>query len=295
MSDRKSVEISGESIEEAIQKGLIELGVDRTDVAIDIIEEGSMGVLGIGKKDAVVRLTMLGDSTTVVEEITVEPVFVDDEDMEPSENQVVPPVVEDDDSAEIDIAPELEREAELALEIVNNLVTKMGFDATVQAEIAPKDDFDQRIVIVNINGEGVDVLIGERGDTLNKLQFIARSMASQQINDKTSFVLNIDHYREKRQAELEEIAEDAAKKVSEHNRPIALAPMPPHERRLIHMALREDSRVDTESKGDGERRRVRVLPKGMKKRGGGKQSREESYRSNNQNRNRRDDRNRRRR
>ncbi len=287
MSESKFVEMSGESIEEAIQKGLSDLEATRTDVAIEIIEEGSMGVLGIGKKDAVVRLTLLDNGTTMVESIDVAPIVVDEDEEDALDVPV--PVIDGGvvDSAEIDINPELEREAEIALDIVKNLVDKMGFDATVRADIAEKDEFDQRIVIVNIDGGGVESLIGEKGDTLNKLQFIARSMASQRINDKTSFVINIDHYRETRQAELEVIAEDAAKKVAEHNRPIALAPMPPHERRIIHMTLRSDKRVATESKGDGDRRRVRVIPIGMKGRSSSNQRDDRKYRGGNRNRNRR--------
>lgn len=268
MSEQRSVEISGESIEEAIQKGLVELEVSRTDVAIDIIEEGSMGVLGIGKKDAVVRISTLGDP--VVEKVAAAPVVAEASSVE---DEVADAVAElagnsaDSSSlAEIDFEPELEHEAEVALEIVNNLVTKMGYTANVRADIAERDDMGQRIVIVNVDGDDVESLIGDHGEVLNKLQFIARSMASQVVNDRTTFVIDVANYRQKRQNELVEIAQETAARAAEHKRPIALAPMPPHERRIIHMTLREDERVTTESKGEGDRRRVRIMPKGMRSR-----------------------------
>lgn len=271
MANQQSIEISAETIEEAIQLGLIELGVQRTDVAIDIVEEGSLGVLGIGKKEAVVRLTLLdGDAPveTVEEEVVA---AVEEEEVE--EELGLDDVLEElsaDSTLDVAVLPELEHEADIALEIVKTFIGKMGYDdATVKAVIGEKDDMDQRVVTVTVEGDGTDALIGEGGEVLNKVQFLARSMASQQLGDRTSFVVDVAGYRANRQAELVELAKETADKAINFRRPIALAPMPPHERRIIHMTLRNDERVETESKGEGDRRRVRVQPKGMRPRGGG--------------------------
>lgn len=267
MAEQQFVEISAESIEDAIQQGLAQLGVGRTEVAIDIVEEGSLGVLGIGKKDAIVRMTLLDETAEVaVAEAVVE---VEEAVESPDALEDILDEIADDD-LEIDLEPELEQEAEIALEIVRAFVEKMGYeDATVRAEIGEKDDLDQRVVQVSIEGEGAEALIGEEGDMLNKIQFLARSMASQQLGDRTSFVVDIANYRQQRQEELVTIAKETADKAVNFKRPIALPPMPPHERRIIHMTLRDDERVTTESKGEGDRRRVRVQPKGMRPRSGG--------------------------
>lgn len=243
----EKVEVTGETIEEAIQAGLEQLGVARTDVAINVIDEGSRGVLGIGKRDAIVELSVLDGTETVVE--TTAP-----------ESKVTPQVETNDDGLLIE--PELEQEAEIALDIVTTLMDMMGMDVDVKAEISEKDDLNMRVVTVNVEGDDAPRLIGEDGQVLNALQFIARSMASQQIEDRTGFVIDIDGYRERRTQELIKIAEETGKKVMEFSRPISLEPMPPHERRIIHMTLREHPDVKTESKGDGDRRRVRVMPEG---------------------------------
>ena len=282
MANRNTIEISAESIEEAIQQGLIELDVQRTEVAIDIVEEGSLGVLGIGKKEAVVRLSLLSEDAPEAVEAAVE-------EIAESVAEVVEPVKESveleaaaETPVEVDLMPELEHEAEIALDVVRKFIELMGYDATIRAAIGEKDDMDQRVVTVSIEGEGTEALIGDGGEVLNKIQFLSRSMASQRLGDRTSFVVDVAGYRQQRQDELVKMATETADKAVNFKRPIALPPMPPHERRIIHMTLRNDARVNTESKGDGDRRRVRVQPEGMRpvssgndRRGGG------GYRGNN--------------
>ena len=264
MAEQQTVETSAESIEEAIQKGLIELGASRNDVKIEIIEEGSLGILGIGKKDAVVKLSLFVASANV-EDMPAEVVeaAVLAEELEEAFDEIV---AAESAEVDVDVEPELEQEAEIALDIVSTLIKKMGYEVEIRAEIAPADDLGQRIVLVNIAGDNIAPLIGEQGIVLNKIQFLARSMASQRLGDRTSFVVDIDNYRQKRQDELVKIANDTAAKAADFKRAIALPPMPPHERRIIHMTLRDDARVTTESKGDGDRRRVRIIPKGMRSR-----------------------------
>ncbi len=279
MAEQNVVEISAESIEEAIQLGLSQLDVSRTDVAIEIVEEGSLGVLGIGKKEAIVRLTLLEEGAEAAVEAVAEPVeaaeeaapeAVGEEADESGEDMDMDAAMAEAVSAEVEVEPELEQEAEIAFDIVSELVQKMGFEnITVRTEIGEKDDLDQRVVLVSIEGENVESLIGEHGEVLNKVQFLSRSMASQRLGDRTSFVVDIANYRAQRQEELVQKAKETADKAVNFKRPLALPPMPPHERRIIHMTLRDDERVTTESKGDGDRRRVRILPKGMRSSGGG--------------------------
>ena len=245
----EKIQVSGETIEEAIRAGLDQLGVERTDVAIEVVDEGSRGVLGIGQRDAVVVLRPLNDTE---DEQPVE------EDQPVVETVAAPASASDD----LLVEPELEQEAEMALDIVTTIVDMMGIDATVRADISDADDLGERIVNVVIEGPESKMLIGEDGQTLNALQFITRSMASQQLQDRTRFAIDIDNFRKRRTDELVELAKDTAEKVTQFNRPISLDPMPPHERRIIHMTLRESAEVKTESKGDGDRRRVRVMPEG---------------------------------
>lgn len=255
----EKIQVTGETIEEAIQEGLRQLNADRADVAINVVDEGSRGVLGIGKRDAVVEVSLLGDADDDNNQEDAE----DAAPTVPAEAKIAPQVIVDaSDDDDLLIEPELEREAEIALDIVTTMIDMMGMDVDVKAEISEKDDLNIRVVTVNVDGPDAPMLIGEDGQTLNALQFIARSMASQQIQDRTGFVIDVAGFRERRTAELVEVANETARKVIEFNRPISLDPMPPHERRIIHMTLREHPDVKTESKGDGDRRRVRVMPEG---------------------------------
>ena len=272
MSKTNVVETQGGTIAEAIQVGLSELGVARSEVALEIIDEGSRGVLGIGKRDAIVRLTVMGMVAPQTESVDPEP-EKPVEAIAPAAKLV---------SAEAPPAKpttlqltdeELQREAEVAEEIITTLLEKMQIDATVIVEIGEKDDRDLRVPTVTIEGDDLDALIGQRGDVLNRFQFLVRSMTSQKLEDKSTLVIDIDGFREERTQTLMGVARKTADKAVNFRRPLALEPMPPHERRIIHMTLRNDDRVTTESKGEGDRRRVRVIPKGVRinsQRGGGR-------------------------
>ena len=277
MSDKNSAQASGATVEDAIQAAVAQLGVTRTDVTIDVIEQGSPGVLGIGKKEAVVRVSLLGGSAPapVAEpEVAAEPVAESEPEevaapapkkakKPPKKKQpAVAKAESGSDSAETEQEhPTLEQEAEVAQEIVSNLLELMEIPAEVNVEITDADDLGERIPLVRIVGDDLSMLIGHRGKVLGDLQFLARSMASQQLEGRTTFAIDVDGYREKRTSNLVDLAQRTAEKAIKFGRPIALNPMPPHERRVIHMALRTDERVTTSSKGEGKRRRVRVAPK----------------------------------
>jgi spoIIIJ-associated protein len=90
---------------------------------------------------------------------------------------------------------------------------------------------------------------------------LARLMVGNQLQKRASFVVDVEGYRKRRQQALARLAERMAKKVISRRRPVSLEPMPPHERRIIHMTLRDNDEVYTQSSGEGKRRKVRILPK----------------------------------
>ena len=104
-------------------------------------------------------------------------------------------------------------------------------------------------------------LIGPRGETLNAIQYISRLMVGNQMQQRATFVVDIEGYRSRRQQALARLTERMAKKVVNRRRPVSLEPMPPHERRIIHMTLRDNDEVYTQRSGEGKRRKVRILPK----------------------------------
>jgi len=104
------------------------------------------------------------------------------------------------------------------------------------------------------------MLIGTRGETLNALQHVTRLMTGHTMHQRPTFILDVQGYRSRREQALARLAERMANKVIDRGRPMTLEPMPPNERRIIHITLRDDDRVYTESFGDGRQRKVRIYP-----------------------------------
>lgn len=271
LENQRQIESRGSDVETAIRNGLSRLGVSRNDVKIDVLDEGSRGLLGIGSRDAVVRLTYTvtppapppAPKTAVF--TPPPPLFPPP----PAKVAVEPPPVmakpaEEGEEAETAVLDEetLLHEQTVATQVVQTLLHKMQVTATVSAHLSSQDDMTgQRINIVDIHGDDLGVLIGPRGETLSSLQYIARLMVAHQLKRRTDFIVDVESYRQRREQALARLAEHMATKATKQKRPISLEPMPPYERRIIHMTLRDSSTVYTQSTGEGNRRKVRIIPK----------------------------------
>lgn len=256
-SDEKVLEIRGADVEQAIEAGLAQLNLVREDVNIEVLDEGSSGFLGIGGRDAQVRLTVKPDKSVMEQprRQTGDIVAAEADEMvwEPTPRLETP---------ETRQPPEYEEppEEEVVEEIISTLLDKMQIDATINLRQSEPDDLtgEQRW-IVNITGQDMGVLIGPRGETLNSLQYVARLMTGHIIQRRPSFIVDIEGYRARREQALARLAERMAEKVVNRGHAMSLEPMPPNERRIIHITLREDERVYTESIGEGRRRKVKIF------------------------------------
>jgi spoIIIJ-associated protein len=252
-ADERDLEVAGSSVDEAIDNGLAQLGVARTDVIVEVVDEGSGGFLGIGGRDAVVRLKVLGQpkfeqkaSDPGKAEVATGEIAEQSEDTTPVEQ-----VAEQTDSDE----------AEAALDIVTTLLDKMRVEASVTVKETEPDDLTGEIrSIMDIRGQDMGVLIGPRGETLNALQYVTRIMTGHKLRRRTTFIVDVEGYRARREQALASLANRMADKAVRAGRPMTLEPMPPNERRIIHLTLRQDERVHTESTGEGQRRKVRIFP-----------------------------------
>ena len=268
----KEIESRGANVDQAIASGLSQLGLNREDVIVEVIDEGSRGLLGIGSRDAIVKIRSLKiDAVEAAPVAKPEPV-VEKPKAEPKVTPKPEPVakveklaVEDkkapaksDESEEID--PEAERD--LAVELMQMLLDKMYVKATVTASLSEPDDLTGRqINVIEVNGDDLGVLIGPRGDTLGSMQYLTRLMVGHKLRNRANFVIDVEGYRRRREQALTRLAERMAQKVLKRGTPVGLEPMPPNERRIIHMALRNNEAVYTQSVGEGNRRKVRILPK----------------------------------
>ncbi|MCI0713379.1 MAG: Jag N-terminal domain-containing protein [Chloroflexi bacterium] len=320
----RTVETSGADIEEAIEKGLQLLDVARENVIVEIIEEPSRGVLGLGSKEALVRLT------TVVPPRSERPQFVssveettqereeprqeqrrdrDDggrrqtyrdgdrgdrrgrgsggrnfrgergdrrggdqrggrdrsdrreeerrlrEELEKIEPRRVTVAVENEDDI-----PEGVR---VGAETLSELLEHMKVDAQIVVERIVENGAHEIEIpwLLHIRGDDLGRLIGRSGETLSALQYLTRLIASRDIQSRAEFSIDVEDYRAKREIQLEQMARSKAEEAVQKSRTVYLAPMSPNERRIIHMTLRENPDVTTESEGEGPRRRVTIIPK----------------------------------
>jgi spoIIIJ-associated protein len=258
IAEKRELEVRGDNVDKAVEAGLAQLGLTRNEVTVEVLDEGSSGFLGIGSRDAIVRLTVKASP----EEL---PVQEREAVSEPPVTAVTPAVSEPTTAVEALVDEEplgAEDEGEAALEIVNNLLKKMQVEAEARISLSEPDDLTgERRWVIDVQGNDLGVLIGPRGETLNALQYVARLMTGHKLHQRPHFIVDVEGYRSRREQALSRLAERMAKKVVARGKALNLEPMPPNERRIIHMTLRDHDQVFTESKGEGSRRQVRILLK----------------------------------
>jgi spoIIIJ-associated protein len=138
----------------------------------------------------------------------------------------------------------------------------MGIKARVDSAWGTSDDPDQtRPLLVDVRGNDLSLLIGRRGETLAALQYIVRLISARQLGEAVPIVIDVQGYRARRERQLRSMARRMAQQAVERNRVMSLEPMPPSERRIIHMELRDHPKVYTESVGEGDHRKVTIVPR----------------------------------
>ena len=260
MDDRTSIEIRATSVEVAIAQGLAQLGVAEDQVHIAVLDEGSRGVLGFGARDAIVRLTRLSPPPAEVEAVAAREELVGVEEPPQLAELAEPESVE----PEPVVAPPEARPPVkvVAREVLSELLNLMGIQAKVrirQTGDTPTEE-DAPPFVLDIVGNDLGILIGRRGQTLHDLQYITRLITSREVGEWVHLVVDVEQYKVRREKALEQLANRLAERVVLTQQPIALEPMPPHERRIIHITLRDHPIVTTQSVGKGDRRKVTIFP-----------------------------------
>ncbi len=242
-----AVEASGKTVEEAIESALEELDAERDEVEFEVLEEPKGGILGVGGHQARVRVWLTGDEEAAA--------AGDDGDDDADE--------EDDDEDDDEDADGDEDEAEVAAQMLDELLVMMGIEADVSIRDAetPGDGLGMAKAVLEVEGDDLGVLIGRRGETLGALQYLLNLMVTRQLGEGNYFTVDIEGYRRRRERQLRTLAQRTAEQVKRTKRPVTLEPMPPNERRIIHLTLAEDRYVSTDSVGEGEDRKVSISPK----------------------------------
>lgn len=270
-----SIRVSAKTVGDAITEASIQLGVTSDELEYEVIEKGSAGFLGIGMKQAVIEVRRKPKKEVepeIIPEVKKpekkvefkkkEEVKVKKEVREPKKE------VKQEKKAEPvqEAAPVVKKEAELA-EVTDE--TKAAVESFLkdtlkamgmEVELSTKIDTDGSLS-VEMKGDNMGILIGKRGQTLDSLQYLSNRVANKHQSGYVRVKLDTENYRARREETLKHLAKNIAHKVKRNRRPVALEPMNPYERRIIHSALQSDPYVTTHSEGEEPYRKVVVTLK----------------------------------
>ena len=218
----ESLEVSAKTVEEAIERGLQQLRLTREQVETVVLNKGRSGFLGMGAEEAVVRLTPL------------------------------PPARDESD---------LPAAAKAALE---EILRRMKLKAHVELRTDVQQEEGESGVppiALEVDGEDLGVLIGRRGETLAALQYILRLIVAHQEKARVPLTVDVEGYKQRRYGSLRELALRMAQQAVSTRQSRTLEPMPADERRIVHLALSVNPDVVTQSVGEGELRKVVIMPR----------------------------------
>ena len=261
-NQNESLDVSAKTIDEAIEQGLAQLDLTREQVDIEVIKEGKRGVFGIGSEEAQIRLTPRSQMPAENPQIS-----------EISRAEEVAPVAEATASAETiepaetfqaEIKPSQPAEVgEIAIRYLDTLLKLMGIKAVVTYRYAGDlvEPGEAPPLVLDITGGDLGILIGRRSETLQALQDLVRIMVSKELSSWQPLMVDVESYRVRRRQSLRQMAEKMAERVAASRKKMVLEAMPPHERRIIHIALRDHPVVITKSIGSDDNRKVTIIPK----------------------------------
>ena len=232
----KTLEKSARTEDEAIAAALAELGMDRDDVSVEIVERAKSGFLGIGASPAVIRVSYEAEE-------------------EPAAPAAAPKAEAPAASAKAKPAAVVDENADYAeiRKFLTGLLERMGVTADI--EISPRENGG---VNVNLSGSGMGAIIGRRGETLDAIQHLTNYVVNRGSEKRMHISVDAECYRSKREESLTRLAEKMAEKAIKYKRSMALEPMNSYERHVIHTALQNYEGVTTSSTGVEPNRRVVV-------------------------------------
>lgn len=284
------ITVTAKTLDDAITDALVDLGVTSDRLDYIVIEKGSEGFLGIGRKQAVIKARRKEEP---VEEVIAEEVKPVEEKIEKAEKEeskasekpfkkehhnrkehkkdfkkdhkkefkkdsakkeVVKEAVKAPEKKEIELAPVEEITISTCKKFVEDVLAAMNMnDVKVTAEVD-----EEGALGINMDGPDMGIMIGKRGQTLDSLQYLTNRVANKMQDGYVRVKLDTEDYRRRRKQTLENLAKNIASKVKRTRRTVSLEPMNPYERRIIHSALQSDPAVSTHSEGEEPYRRVVV-------------------------------------
>ena len=261
------VETTGKTVDEAIAQALIQLGVPSDQVNIEVLDEGSKGILGLFGKMTRIRATLKEDTeeeeiyndlAAIRETISEIKEQKEPEEVKPEPQVISEPEVKEEVKEEVK-APEVDVEKKAALFLMD-VLEATGIDAIINTSLT-EDNVLEIDVEDSAEESSMGVIIGKRGNTLDALQYLTTMVINKDTTEHIRVKLDTENYRARRQDTLEKLARSLARKVRKTGHKVVLEPMNPYERRIIHYTLQNDPAVETHSEGEEPYRKVVITPK----------------------------------
>lgn len=265
------ITVSAKTLDDAITEALVQLGVTSDRLDYIVVEKGSEGFLGIGRKQAVIKARRKREEKPVeetVEESKVEtPVKEEVKPEKKTEKKPAKehshtkknvreekPEVKSEPKKEVELAKVEPQTIETCEKFIYDVMNAMGMDDVKVTSVVDEEG----ALSINMEGSNMGILIGKRGQTLDSLQYLTNCVANKMQDGYVRVKLDTEDYRRRRKETLENLAKNIASKVKRTRKTVSLEPMNPYERRIIHSALQSDPAVSTHSEGEEPYRRVVV-------------------------------------
>lgn len=265
------ITVSAKTLDDAITEALVQLGVTSDRLDYIVVEKGSEGFLGIGRKQAVIKARRKREEKPVeetVEESKVEtPVKEEVKPEKKTEKKPAKehshtkknvreekPEVKSEPKKEVELAKVEPQTIETCEKFIYDVMNAMGMDDVKVTSVVDEEG----ALSINMEGSNMGILIGKRGHTLDSMQYLTNRVANKMQDGYVRVKLDTEDYRRRRKETLENLAKNIASKVKRTRKTVSLEPMNPYERRIIHSALQSDPAVSTHSEGEEPYRRVVV-------------------------------------
>ena len=263
------IEITGKSVEDAFMNAIVELETTSDNIGYDVIDKGSNGILGFGSRPAKIK-------AWVKSEVEAEKKAEEEKAVEVKSTEAAAPAansakadVTSDNSDEVLSEPHKKMVVtcdvdKVIRDFLDNMFKAMDMDVNIDIKI----NEEEGCVNVELGGDEMGLLIGQRGQTLDSIQYLVSLVVNKENEKYMRVKVDTEDYRKRRKETLESLAKNIAYKVKRSKRPVSLEPMNPYERRIIHSALQNDKFVATRSEGEEPFRHVIVYLKNDYRSGG---------------------------
>jgi len=241
----ETYEFEGKTAEEAIEKASRELNIPIEDLDVHIIEPGSAGIFGlVGTRKTRVRVNVIRED---------EDIEISSADKGEKDNDIENNYDEDDNGGEVDSENLSEKYLMPAKDILEKLLALIPVEAAVKAEVSNGK------IKMNVEGDASGILIGRKGKTLDSLEYLVNRIINNTSDKKIKVIIDSENYRERHIESLTQLALKIGEKVKKQKKSLSTGPLNPHDRRIIHLALKSDDELDTRSRGEGLMKKVVII------------------------------------